>query len=1036
MSKIKIEDLSKIKERVLKQNQEFRLQFNVCGGTGCHSTGSKKVISALREEIGKRGLDKEVKVIETGCNGFCAKGPVIRVLPEGIFYQFVKEEDVLEIIEEHVLKGIVLERLLYEDSITGKRIPLQADIPFFAHQEPIALRNRGVVDPENIEDYIAEDGYAALGKALTEMKPEDIISEMKMSGLRGRGGAGFPTGLKWEFCSRAKGSPKYVLCNGDEGDPGAFMDRSILEADPHAVLEGMIIAARAIGAQHGYIYCRAEYPLAVHRLNIAIEQAREYGLLGDDIFGLGFGFDLEIYEGAGAFVCGEETALMLSIEGKRGNPRPRPPFPAQKGLWDKPSNLNNVETYANVPTIIRRGAKWYSSLGTENSKGTKVFAMTGSVMNVGLVEVPMGVSISDIVFKTGGGMQEGKRLKAVQLGGPSGGCLPVPLMNTPVDYDSIARTGAIVGSGGMVVIDDTNCMVDIAKFFLGFTAEESCGKCTPCRVGTKVLLDKLTDITEGRGKPGDIELLEELSSNIIYSALCGLGKTAPNPVLTTIRYFREEYEAHIYEKRCAAEVCKRLMPTPCQKSCPLGQDAAGYIGLIALGRFRDALEVIRADNPLPSICGRLCIHGCEANCRRGIDVDEPISIRALKRFVADHEIDYLKKSAAPAPVIHEERVAIIGSGPAGLAAAYDLVRMGYRVTIFEALPFAGGLLRTAIPGYRLPRKLLDAEIKAIEALGVEIKTSTPVRGEQGIERLLQEGCKAIFIATGASKSRTKKLPGEEGLKGVVDFMEFLKQANSDQQKKAGDRVIVIGTGHAAMDAARLSCRLGSAEVHVLSQRLRSDMQFDEEEISQAEQEGVNFLFQLIPREVIGKDGKVSGLKCVRTLLSEPDARGRHRPIPLDDEEVVLEADALIHTQGREPDTSFIDDKDRIELSGRNLIVVDQESLQTTKEGVFAGGEVVSGPATVVESMALGRGAARSIDRYLRGERPLHAGFRPRPKVESEQVELTDEEAEGLKRAVMPMRSLKKGALDFDEVETGLTTGMAVLEAKRCLRCDL
>ncbi|UCH97949.1 MAG: FAD-dependent oxidoreductase, partial [Candidatus Aminicenantes bacterium] len=672
-----------------------------------------------------------------------------------------------------------------------------------------------------------------------------------------------------------------------------------------------------------------------------------------------FSFDISIREGAGAFVCGEETALIASIEDQRGMPRPRPPFPPIKGLFQHPTVVNNVETLANLPKIIMYSPESFASIGTEKSKGTKVFALAGKIKYPGLIEVPMGMSLRKAIYEIGGGGINGGKIKAAQLGGPSGGCIPERMFDIPIDYESINKTGAIMGSGGMVIMDETSCMVDIAKFFLDFTTEESCGKCTPCRVGTKVMHNILEKISNGKGTKEDIDTLERLSQTIIDAALCGLGKTAPNPVLTTLKYFREEYEAHIYEKRCAAEVCKRLMPTPCQKSCPLGQDAAGYIGLIALGRFRDALEVIRADNPLPSICGRLCIHGCEANCRRGIEVDEPISIRALKRFVADHEIDYLKKSVAPASVIHEERIAIIGSGPAGLAAAYDLARMGYRVTIFEALPFAGGLLRTAIPEYRLPRKLLDAEIKAIEALGVEIKTSTPVGGEPGIERLMQEGYQAVFIATGASKSRTNKLPGEDGLKGVVDFMEFLKQANSEQRKKAGDRVIVIGTGHAAMDAARLSCRLGSAEVHVLSQRSRSDMQFDEEEISQAEQEGVNFLFQLIPREVIGKDGKVSGLKCVRTLLSEPDARGRHRPIPLDDEELVLEADAIIPTQGREPDTSFINDKDRIKLSRRNLIVVDQESLQTTKQGVFAGGEVVSGPATVVESMALGRGAARS-----------------------------------------------------------------------------
>jgi NADH-quinone oxidoreductase subunit F len=555
-------------------------------------------------------------------------------------------------------------------------------------------------------------------------------------------------------------------------------------------------------------------------------------------------------------------------------------------------------------------------------------------------------------------------------------------------------------------------------------------------VGTKVLLDKLEDITAGRGKPGDIEFLEDLSQYIIDTSLCGLGQTAPNPILTTIKDFRQEYEAHIYEKQCPAEVCKRLIPTPCQKSCPLGQDATGYIALIAMGKFQEALDVIRADNALPSVCGRLCIHGCESSCKRGTDVDTPITIRALKRFIADHEIEYLKTSVKSAPVVYKERVAIVGSGPAGLAAAYDLARMGYRVTIFEAMGAAGGLLRWAIPEYRLPRKLLDAEIQAIKTLGVDIRTNTPIKGEQGIEDFMRSGYSAVFLATGAPKARVKALPGSGDLEGVRDFMEFLKAANLNHSAKPGDAVVVIGSGHAAMDVARLSCRLGSAKVHLVSQRARTDIPFDEDEISQAEKEGVTFLFQLIPREITGKNGRISGLKCVRADLSEPDPRNRRRPVPLEGEEVVIETDAIIPTQGREPDISFINDKDNIRTTVSSLIEVDPDTLMTAKPGVFAGGEVVSGPATVVECMAAGRGVARAIHRYLRGQTVYHSGLRPTPKVDAEQVDLTEKEAEGLKRAVMPVRAVKKGALDFEEVETGLTEKAAVLEAKRCLRCDL
>jgi NADH-quinone oxidoreductase subunit F/NAD(P)H dehydrogenase (quinone)/NADP-reducing hydrogenase subunit HndC len=518
-----------------------------------------KVKDALEEELKKRGLEGEVQVVTTGCNGFCAVGPVMVVYPEGIFYQKLAPQNIAHLVEEHFLKGRPVEKLMYREEAEKVMIPKMQDITFFGLQVLRALRNRGILDAEKIDEYIARDGYMALGKALLEMTPEEIIEEIKLSGLRGRGGAGFPTGLKWEFCAKAKGEIKYALCNGDEGDPGAFMDRSILEADPHSVLEGMTIAAKAIGAHQGYIYVRAEYPLAISRLNIAISQAKEYGLLGENILNSGFDFDIEIYQGAGAFVCGEETALMTSIEGKRGMPRPRPPFPAHKGLWRRPTVLNNVETLANVPPIIFNGGKWYSKLGTEKSKGTKVFALTGAINNIGLVEVPMGTSLRSIIHDIGGGIKNKRKFKAVQMGGPSGGCIPESLIDTPVDYESIGKTGAIMGSGGMVVMDETTCMVDIAKFFLGFTQEESCGKCIPCRVGTKMMLDILTRITEGKGEEGDIEVLQDLAANIKVTALCGLGNTAPNPVLTTIQYFRDEYEAHIEEKRCPAHSCIALL---------------------------------------------------------------------------------------------------------------------------------------------------------------------------------------------------------------------------------------------------------------------------------------------------------------------------------------------------------------------------------------------------------------------------------------------------------------------------------------------
>ena len=545
-------------EENMMQDTRIRADVLVCGGTACTASGSQEVMKRLREEIAKKGLSEEIIVVKTGCHGFCENGPLVIVYPEGTFYVRVKPEDVPEIVEEHLYKGRVVERLLYHEPTTGKSIPTYKEIDFYKKQKRVVLSKCGAINPEKIEEYIALGGYEALGKVLTTMTPEQVIEEIKKSGLRGRGGAGFPTGMKWQFAHGAKGDKKYIICNADEGDPGAFMDRSVLEGDPHAVLEGMAIGAYAIGADEAYMYVRAEYPLAIKRLEIAIDQAEKMGLLGQNIFGSGFNLKIHIKKGAGAFVCGEETALMASIEGRRGMPRPRPPFPANSGLWGKPTNINNVETWANVPQIILKGADWFRSMGTEKSTGTKVFALTGKINHTGLAEVPMGITMREIIFDIGGGIPNGKKFKAVQIGGPSGGCLPESMLDTPVDYDSLTKVGAMMGSGGLVVMDETTCMVDVAKFFLNFTQSESCGKCTPCREGTKRMLEILNRITSGQGTETDLEVLEDLAKTIKVSALCGLGQTAPNPVLSTLKYFRDEYEAHIKEKRCPAGACEKL----------------------------------------------------------------------------------------------------------------------------------------------------------------------------------------------------------------------------------------------------------------------------------------------------------------------------------------------------------------------------------------------------------------------------------------------------------------------------------------------
>ena len=560
----------------------YRSHVLICGGTGCSSSNSQMIIDEMEKEIAAAGLTDEVKVVKTGCFGLCALGPIMIIYPEGSFYSEVKPSDAHEIVQEHLLKGRIVKRLLYQETVQeGNNVKSLNETNFYAKQHRVALRNCGVINPENIDEYIAVDGYAALGKVLTEMTPQQVIDEILASGLRGRGGAGFPTGRKWSFAAVNEADQKYVCCNADEGDPGAFMDRSILEGDPHVVLEAMAIAGYAIGASQGYIYVRAEYPIAVHRLQIAIKQAREYGLLGKDIFGTGFNFDIDLRLGAGAFVCGEETALMTSIEGHRGEPRPRPPFPALKGLFQKPTILNNVETYANVPQIILKGADWFASMGTEKSKGTKVFALGGKINNTGLVEVPMGTTLREIIEEIGGGIPNGKKFKAAQTGGPSGGCIPAEHLDVPIDYDNLIAIGSMMGSGGLIVMDEDTCMVDIAKFFLEFTVDESCGKCTPCRVGTKRMYEILDKITRGEATMEDLDKLEELCYYVKNNALCGLGQTAPNPILSTLRYFRDEYIAHIQDKTCPAGVCKHLMKytidpdkckgcTLCARNCPVG----------------------------------------------------------------------------------------------------------------------------------------------------------------------------------------------------------------------------------------------------------------------------------------------------------------------------------------------------------------------------------------------------------------------------------------------------------------------------------
>ncbi len=1018
-------------------------RLHLCQGTGCLSAGADRLYKALAHELSR--LDVPAQLKRTGCHGFCQRGPIVICEPQGFFYSAVQPQDAAEIAAA-LSKGRAVERLFYRDPKTNEAIPTYGEIPFYKGQLRMILRNCGHIDPEDIEDYLAVEGYQAARRALLEMTPEQVCAEVERSGLRGRGGAGFPTGRKWQLCRQAPGSEKYLICNADEGDPGAFMDRSILEADPHAVLEGMLIAAYAIGAKKAFIYVRAEYPLAVKRLRIAIAQARERGFLGKNIFNGDFEFDIEIFEGAGAFVCGEETALIASIEGKRGMPNPRPPYPVESGLWGRPTNINNVKTYASVPHIVLKGADWYSQLGTEKSKGTAIFSLTGKIANCGLIEVPMGTPLAQIIYECGGGVAQGKQLKAVQTGGPSGGCLPAGLLNTPVDFDSLTALGSMMGSGGMVVMDEETCIVDIARYFLDFTQKESCGKCAPCRLGTKQMLNILEAISQGRGRMEDLGRLERLAQSVKTGSLCGLGQTAPNPVLTTIRYFRDEYEEHIKYKHCRAAVCKGLVKAPCSHSCPAGIDVPRYVRLIAAGRFADAHTVIREKIPFPAVCGLVCFHPCEAKCRRA-QVDEAIAIRTLKRAAAERD-DGRWRLRIKRSVRTDKRVAVVGSGPAGLTAAYYLVRKGHTVTVFEELPAPGGMMRYGIPEYRLPHDVLDAEIAEIVAEGVEIRTKTKI---ESLENLLAQGFDAVFLGLGAHRGVKLNIPGEEEV-GVLDCIDFLRRVKLGYRVELGERVAIIGGGNAAIDAARtalrlaaqaklpatdtdqevidasrMARRLGAKEVRIIYRRSSTEMPASPEEVQEALAEGVQIDFLTTPIKMAQENGSIR-LDCVRMRLGSVDSSGRRRPEPIPGSEFTLYFDRIISAIGENPE---IPEGFGLMQTKWHTLVVNPDTLMTERQGVFAGGDVVTGPASVIEAIAAGRRAASSIDKYLGGDGVID-------EVLIDPEEDAPFELEEGERPRVPIRTLKvqERLGGFREVELGYSAEEAQSEARRCLMCDL
>lgn len=1010
----------------------------VCQGTGCISGKSDLVYEALKAEVARHRL-RDVLVDFTGCHGFCEQGPNVVIEPEGVLYTHVQEEDAAEVVSSHLCDGKPVERLYYRDPVSCLAVPLYADIKFYERQQRVVLRNCGHINPERIEDYIANSGYRALRKAFLEMTPEEVIAEITKSGLRGRGGAGFPTGRKWELCRNGPTEEKYVICNADEGDPGAFMDRSILEADPHAVIEGLSITGYAIGANQGYIYVRAEYPLAVQRFRIALEQAYERGFLGSDILGSGFDFAIHVKEGAGAFVCGEETALIASIESRRGMPRPRPPFPAQSGLDEKSTNINNVKTMATVPVIIDRGAGWFASLGTEKSKGTAVFALTGKIANSGLVEVPMGTPLSTIIFDIGGGVPRGKRLKAVQTGGPSGGCIPAHLVDLSVDYESLAQIGSIMGSGGMVVLDDSTCIVEIARYFLSFTQAESCGKCTPCRMGTKQMLEILTRITEGKGRDEDVDTLVTIARTVKECSLCGLGQTCPNPILSTINYFRDEYELHIKEKKCPAAVCDALMISPCQHTCPVGINIPKYVAHIAEGEYQEAIDTIRERNPFPAICGRICHHPCETRCRRG-ELDDPVDIRTLKRYAADWYFDHVLEPPEPFPRTQGQRVAVVGAGPTGLSCAYFLAKMGYAVTVFEALPVGGGMLSVAIPEFRLPREVIQREIDYIAARGVEIRYNTPINVNFTVEGLRKDGFDAVFIGAGAQRSQVIGIPGElEDVEGLYYGLRFLRDVKTGRQVEVGRRVAVIGGGNVALDSARTALRLGAEGVSIYYRRSRSEMPVSEVELDEAVAEGIEVNFLVSPTRIVSDQWRVVGLQCTRMSLGEADASGRRRPVPIDGSEFFVQADTVIAAVGQAPDLSFLPPDSALERTRWETLVVDNNTLATNISGIFAGGDFVSGPGMVIEAIAAGRRGAIAVDKYLKGDTSRVEIYDLRSGVVREVIateEEEEEEWEAKPRLEMPKLSPEERKTSFREIELGLSEERAREESKRCLRCDL
>ncbi len=1038
-----VDEFVGFRQRILSEKEiQYELPtLVVCAGTGGQASGSNDIIRIIKRYIIEHSLRGKVALRVTGCQGFCEMDPFILVQPGHRLYPLLKMEDVPRVIDAAV-GGYIDEGLIYKDPRDKKKYLSQDDIPFFKKQTRTILGNNEKLDPIRIFGYLEEDGYRALEKVLQKLDPEAIIREVKISGLRGRGGAGFPTGLKWEL-ARASGNgqgPKFVVCNADEGDPGAYMDRSLLEGNPHAIVEGMIIAGFAIGANKGLIYVRSEYPLAIKHALIAIGQARELGLLGENILDTGIDFDINIVRGAGAFVCGEETALIKSVEGLVGEPRQRPPYPIARGIGGHPTCINNVETLANIPHIINKGGQEYAKIGIPNNTGTKIFSLVGKIKNTGLVEVPLGMKISEVVYDIGGGPVGEAKIKAVQTGGPSGGCIPAHMFDLPISFDSLIQAGSIMGSGGMIVMDENTCMVDVAKYFMSFLKDESCGKCFTCRKGTQRMYEILDGITKGEATLDELDLLEELALVVRDTTMCGLGQSAPNPILSTLRYFRTEYERHIKDKRCDAFVCRDLVGAPCQSACPLGTEAWRYVAHIARGEYQEAYTVIREANPFPSVCARVCHHPCELRCRAGTSGGDPVAIRALKRFITDRidPTSYIPERETW-PEGKLPRVAIVGSGPAGMTAAHFLSLKGCRITVFEAENQPGGMLSCAIPSYRLPQETIQKEIQSLLDENIEIKCNTALGTDFSVDSLFEDGYGAVLLALGAHKSKPLRIENED-VEGVYPSIEFLKEFNLRGKALARGKVGIIGGGNSALDAARMALRQKDVQkVTILYRRTREEMPAFAEEIEAADQEGIEIRTLVSPLKIIANNGHISELECIRNELGEHDASGRRRPVPITGTEHTISVDTLIVAIGEDSGTDCIGpaQSSGIETTKYNTVKVNSKTLLTNREGVFAAGDVVTGPNTVVEAIAAGKRAAVMIARYLAGQ-DLADDFASSniPRVYIEPGTLPEGEELDSIRVETPRASVEWRKRNFAEVEVSLSPEEASREAHRCMRCDL